>query len=40
MCISREKKLDNINNLIADIQKLKRLEKRNALTNSKKTITF
>ena len=37
MCISREKKFQS---LIAEIQKLKRLEKGNALTNSKKAITF
>ena len=35
---SREKKLLNINNLIAEIQKIKRIEKRNCLPNSKKTI--
>ena len=37
---SREKKLLNINNLIAEIQKIKRIEKEIALSNSKKTITF
>ena len=37
---SREKKLLNINNLIAKIRKLKRIEKYIALSNSKKTIAF
>ena len=37
---SREKKLININNLIAEIRKVKRIEKEIALTNSKKPITF
>ena len=37
---SREKKLLNINNLIAEIQKIKRIEKRNCLPNSKKTFAF
>ena len=37
---SREKKLLNINNLIAEIQKIKRIEKEIALPNSKKTIAF
>ena len=36
----REKKLLNINNLIAEIQKIKRIEKEIALPNSKKTIAF
>ena len=37
---SREKKLININNLIAEIRKGKRIEKEIALTISKKIITF
>ena len=37
---SREKKLLNINNLIAEIQKIKRIVKEIALPNSKKTIAF
>ena len=37
---SREKKLLNINNLIAEIQKIKRIEKEVTLLNSKKTIVF
>ena len=37
---SREKKLININNLIAEIWKVKIIEKRIALTNSKKIIAF
>ena len=37
---SREKKLLNINNLIAEIQKIKRIEKEIVLPNSKKTIAF
>ena len=37
---SREKKLININNLMAEIRKIKRIEKEIALTNSKKTIAF
>ena len=37
---SREKKLLNINNLIAEIQKIKRIEKEIALPNSMKTIAF
>ena len=37
---SRKKKLININNLIAEIRKVKRIEKETALTNSKKTIAF
>ena len=41
MCTNPEKKkLLNINNLIAEIQKIKRIEKEIALSNSKKTITF
>ena len=37
---SREKKFTNINNLIAEIRKVKTLEKEIALTNSMKTIAF
>ena len=37
---SREEKLVNINNLIAEIQKVKRIDKEMALINSKKTIAF
>ena len=37
---SREKKPININNLIAEIQKVKQIEKEIALTNSKKMIAF
>ena len=37
---SREKQLININNLIAEIQKVERIEKEIALTNSKKTVAF
>ena len=37
---SREKKLLNMNNLIAEIQKIKRIEKQIALPNSKKAIAF
>ena len=37
---SREKNLLNINNLIAEIQKIKRIEKEIAPPNSKKTIAF
>ena len=37
---SREKKLLDINNLKAEIQKIKRIEKETALPNSKKTIAF
>ena len=37
---SREYKLTNINNLIAEIRKVKRIEKEIALTNLKKTIAF
>ena len=41
MCTNPEKKkLLNINNLIAEIQKIKRIEKEIALPNSKKTIAF
>ena len=36
----REKKFINLNNLIAEIQKVKRIEKEIALTNSMKTIAF
>ena len=37
---SREKKFININNFIAEIRKVKRIEKEIALNNSKKTIAF
>ena len=37
---SREKKLLNINNLIAEIRRIKRIEKEIALPNSKKAIAF
>ena len=37
---SREKKFININNLIAEIRKVKRIEKEIALIDSKKTIAF
>ena len=37
---SREKKLIDINNLIAEIQKVKGIEKEIASTNWKKTIAF
>ena len=37
---SREKKFINLNNLIAEIRKVKRSEKETALTNSMKTIAF
>ena len=37
---SREKKFININYLIAEIRKVKRIEKEIALNNSKKTIAF
>ena len=37
---SREKKFINLNNLIAKIRKVKRIEKEIALTNSVKTIAF
>ena len=42
LCVykSREKKLININKLIAKIRKVKRIEKEIALNNSKKTIDF
>ena len=41
MCTNSEKKkLSIINNLIAEIQKIKRIEKEIALLNSKKTIAF
>ena len=40
MYISRDKKFLNINNLIAEIQKVKRIENEIALPNSKKTIAF
>ena len=38
--VSREKKPISINNLIAEIWKVKRIETETALTNSKKTIAF
>ena len=37
---SREKKLTNINNLMAKILKVKKIEKEIALNNSMKTIDF
>ena len=37
---SREKKFININNLITEIQKVKRKENKIVLNNSKKTIAF
>ena len=37
---SREKRLININNLIAETGKVKRIEKDIALTNSEKTVAF
>ena len=37
---SREKKLLNINNLMAEIQKIKRIENEIALPNSRTTIAF
>ena len=37
---SREKKFINLNNLIAEIRKVKTIEKEIALTNSMKTIAF
>ena len=37
---SREKKFININNLIAEIRKVKRVEKETALNNSMKTTAF
>ena len=37
---SREKKFMNLINLIAEIQKVKRIEKEIALNNTKKTFTF
>ena len=41
MCTNPDKKkLLNINNLIAEIQKIKRIEKEIVLPNSKKTIAF
>ena len=40
VCKSREKKFININNLIAEIRKVKRIEKDIALNNSMKTIAF
>ena len=41
MCLNTEKKkLLNINNLIAEIQKIKRIEKEIALSNSKKALAF
>ena len=35
---SREKELIDINNLMAEIRKVKRIEKETALTNSKKQL--
>ena len=40
LCKSREKKFENINNLIAEIRKVNSIEKEIALTNSKKTTAF
>ena len=41
MCTNPEKKkLININNLMAEIRNIKRIEKEIALTNSKKAIAF
>ena len=41
ICVQvQQKKLININNLIAENRKVKRIEKEIALTNSKKTISF
>ena len=40
MCTSPKKKFININNFIAEIQKVKRIKKETALTLSKKTIVF
>ena len=37
---SREKKFINLNNLIAEIQKIKRIEKEIALNNATKTTAF
>ena len=37
---SREKRLINTNNLIAETGKVKRIEKDIALTNSEKTVAF
>ena len=37
---SSEKEIININNLIAKIRKVKGIEKKIVLTNSKKTIAF
>ena len=37
---SREKKFMNLINLIAEIQKVKRIEKEIALNNTKKTFAF
>ena len=37
---SREKKFKNLINLIAEIQKVKRIEKEIALNNTKKTFAF
>ena len=38
--INPERKFININNLIAEIRKVKRIEKEIALNNTKKTISF
>ena len=40
MCLSPEKKFINLNNLIAEIRKVKRIEKDFSLTNSMKIIAF
>ena len=40
MCTSPEKKLININNLIAEIRKVKRIKKEIPVANSKKTTAF
>ena len=40
MCTNPEKKLLNIKNLIAEIRKIKRVEKEMSLPNSKKTIAI
>ena len=40
VCNSREKKLININNLIAEIGKVKRIKKQIALINSKNATAF
>ena len=40
VCNSREKKFINLNNLIVEIQKVKRIEKEIVLTNLMKTFAF